>query len=133
MQISPCLLFASYQIYYYCSCTDSKKTLSHSLSLLTCLLSLIQHYFFTFTLLFPQGNSSQPCVPHRVVEGCSVVLDMSALCVVGWAPNALMFSLIRHWHFYDNFFPEASKHCCFWSQYQNRWSFGRVIKRRGPH
>lgn len=43
----------------------------------------------------------------------------------------LVFSLIRQWCFYDFFFPWHD-HCCFWSWSLNRWSFGRVIKRRGP-
>lgn len=99
--------------------------------MLTSLLSLTHLCFFTVTLFFPCGNFCQAGVPVWGMESCCEVPDMPPPHAAGWAPDRLtVFPFISQWCFYD-FFP-WSNHCCFWSWSLNRWSFGRVIKRRGP-
>lgn len=74
------------------------------------------------------------CVPIQVMESCCEGLNMPPPRAAGRVPNCLLtltvFSLARQWCFY-NLFP-SSNHCCFLRWSLNRWSFRRVIKRRGP-
>lgn len=104
------------------------------LTLLTSLLSLTHHYFFTFTILFPQGNLPQACVPSRGTESCWEVLDMPPPHAVGRGPDRLLTHS-------DVFAYQAlvllrllslKQSLLLLESISEQMEFQRAIKRRGP-
>lgn len=104
------------------------------LTLLTSLLSLKHHYFFTFTIS-PQGNVPQACVPSRGTESCCEVLDMPPPHAVGRGPDRLLTRT-------DVFAYQAlvllrlllslKQSLLLLESISEQMEFQRAIKRRGP-